>query len=107
MLRIRVELVPHGVGHPTTIGTAVIGQLGRNAAGRHNYAAAVWDDQVHTNAAVTSVEHDRDAGLWVLVAKVLEAVAAGEPAMGLSPATLDRLEQALASIARVHVEDAR
>lgn len=95
MLQIRVQLVPHGVGQPQTIGAAVIGQLGRGDDGLHRYAAAAWDDEVLTTPMVVSVDHDRGAGLWALVGTVLETIAGGRAADDLGQHTLDRLEQAL------------
>lgn len=95
MLRVTVELVPHGVGRPQMVGKAVVGQLARTEDGLHQYAACVWDDRLVTTPAVVVAEHNRNDGVWALLRRVLEALADGTPAEGLSQETLDRLARAL------------
>jgi len=77
MLRVTVELVPHGVGPPTVIGRAVIGQVPATAGQRCGYVASVWDDWHFTTPVQKAVDHDRRAGVWELVRTVLAAVHEG------------------------------
>lgn len=107
MLRVTVDLVPHGVSTPRRVGVAVVGQVGHVGDSRARYAAAVWDDVVHATPAIAVVDHDRADGLWELVRAVLEAVVAGDRGPALGESTLAALERALAGVPAGPAVDAK
>ena len=92
MLRLTVELCPAGDdARRRVIGRAVIGRVGQDADG-HRYVAALWHDLASDTRQV-AVSHDREIGLWALVAAVTNA-AAGPAGLPDAPARVFELARA-------------
>lgn len=76
MIRVTVELIPHGVGDPVVIGTAVISNDGletRKTRGTYGaYDFSLWGRKRHLRSGHVVKFPRRSKNVWYLIARCLK-----------------------------------
>jgi len=71
MIKVTVELIPHGVGPPKIIGVLDIANTGDGDVITGVYDTVVYDDTYTVDKLVTGVSHYREDDVWKLIQRVL------------------------------------